>query len=222
MWNRGMTAILMILACCLCILGISTVNKSQETVAERIYCEKTVAITFDDGPSSMYTGKLLDGLRERGVRATFFLVGENIVGNEDLVRQMHEDGHLICNHTYSHVVLTKLKKEEALEEINSTNRLIKDITGEMPRYIRPPCGEWNNELLYEVNMTPILWSVDPMDWCTYNAGCVADRVIDAVKDGDIILLHDIYDTSVAAALEIIDRLKTQGYVFVTVDEVIIE
>lgn len=193
----------------------------QLVAGERFY-EKTVAITFDDGPRASTTKRLLDGLKERGIRATFFLVGENIEGNEDVVRQMHKDGHIIGNHTYTHVELAKLSHAAAINEINKTNALIEEITGEKVVYIRPPCGSWSERLVYEVDMTPVFWSVDPKDWCTSNAAQVISRVIDNVHDGDIILFHDIYDSSVTAALEVIDRLIAQGYVFVTIDDILIE
>ncbi len=184
--------------------------------------ENRIAITFDDGPRKSTTEKLLDGLKERGVPATFFLVGKNIEGNEQLVRRMHDEGHLIGNHTYSHVQLSTLSKSKAYAEVSDTNDIICSITGEKPKYIRPPYGTYSNKLLMEINMTPVLWSVDPDDWNTSNAAEVVRDVVENVKCGDIILLHDIYDSSVAAALEIIDRLKAKGYVFVTVDQLLLD
>lgn len=92
---------------------------------------------------------LLDGLKERNVRAAFFLVGENIKGHEDIVKRMHDEGHIIGNHTYTHVILTKIPQEKALEEIYNTNKIIEEITGEKVKYIRPPCGEWNNDMFFK-------------------------------------------------------------------------
>lgn len=184
--------------------------------------EKIVAITFDDGPSGMYTEQLLDGLKQRGVKATFFLIGENIEGREKIVKRMYEEGHIIGNHTYSHVELTKMEYGECQAEIERTNVLIESITGQRVKYIRPPCGTWDEKLLYDINMEPVFWDIDPVDWNTRDVFAMVEKVVSSVRDRDIILFHDIYDTSVTAALEVIDRLKSMGYVFVTVEDIIIE
>lgn len=183
---------------------------------------KVVALTFDDGPHKQYTEKLLDGLKERGVKATFFLIGESIEGNEELVKRMSDDGHLIGNHTYHHVQLTKETKEEALEEIKLTNQKIYEVTGKEPTYIRPPFGSWSEELAEEINMTPVLWNVDPTDWKTQNCQSVTVHILKHVRDSDIILLHDIFSTSVDAALQVVDKLQEKGYTFVTVEDLMIE
>lgn len=183
---------------------------------------KCVALTFDDGPHKEYTGELLDGLKKRGVRATFFLMGQNIEGNEDLVKRMKEDGHLIGNHSYSHVQLTKAGEAAVCRAVDRTSKLIEDITGERPQYMRPPYGDWNEKLECEVGMTTVLWSVDSLDWKLMNKNKIVKRVLKDVEDGDIILMHDIFPTSVDAALELVDTLTRQGYTFVTVDELLID
>lgn len=183
---------------------------------------KEIALTFDDGPHPVYTLKLLQGLRERGVHVTFFLIGDSIDGNEDIIRQMKEDGHLIGNHSQSHTQLTKEKAAAVCEEINRTNQKIYNITGEIPSYIRPPFGSWSEELECLVPMTVVLWTIDPLDWKVQDKDKVVSYVIRRVDDSSIILLHDVYDTSVDAALEIIDTLSQQGYNFVTVDELLID
>lgn len=216
--------VLLILACLIAFLFVcGTIDKETETKMKSVsvYDEKTVAVTFDDGPGAESTMMLLDGLKERNVRATFFLVGENIKGHEDIVKRMHDEGHIIGNHTYTHVILTKIPQEKALEEIYNTNKIIEEITGEKVKYIRPPCGEWNNDMFFQVDLQPVFWNVDPLDWKRKDMGGIVEDVVKNVRSGDIILLHDIYDTSVAAALEIIDRLKDKGFVFVTVDEILI-
>jgi peptidoglycan/xylan/chitin deacetylase (PgdA/CDA1 family) len=184
--------------------------------------DKKVALTFDDGPHPYFTEMLLDGLAERGVKATFFLIGTNMEGREDLVWRMHEEGHLIGSHTYSHVQLTTLTVSAACDEICRTNELIENITGETPLYIRPPYGSWTEELECAVDMTVVLWSVDPEDWKTQNKDAVVRSIVRDVEDGDIILLHDVYKSSVQAALEVVDRLQAEGYTFVTVDEMILD
>ena len=183
---------------------------------------KYVALTFDDGPNSRYTKPLLDGLRERGIRASFFLVGECIDGKEDLVKQMAEDGHLIGNHSQKHMQLTAEAVKDACSQIQWTNEKIQAITGESPQYIRPPYGSWSEELECVVPMTVILWDIDPLDWKVQDTRQIVDHVVKRVQDGNIILLHDSYETSVEAALEIIDTLSANGYNFVTADELVIE
>ena len=179
---------------------------------------KKIAITFDDGPHPKYTEKLLEGLKDRNVKATFFIIGENAALYPDIVKKISEDGHLIGNHTYSHVNLSCISIDNAILEITKTNDLIKQYTGITPKYIRPPYGLYSNSLKKETNLTPILWTIDPRDWSVLNTDSVVKHVLKRAKDGDIILLHDIFDTSVEAAFKIIDELKSKGYEFVTVDE----
>ena len=183
---------------------------------------KYVALTFDDGPSRKCTPVLLDGLKERDVHATFFLMGKNIEGNEDIVKRMSDEGHLIGNHSYEHIQLTKAGPEAVCEAVEHTQKQIEAITGKRPEYIRPPYGDWNEELEEEIGMTPVLWSADSLDWKLKDTGKILRRVLKDVKDGDIILMHDIFSTSVEAALELIDILQKEGYVFVTADELLIE
>ena len=183
---------------------------------------KCIALTFDDGPDRECTGALLDGLKERNVQATFFLMGQSIEGNEDLVRRMKEEGHLIGNHSFSHVQLTKAGADAVCQAVDRTSRIIQGITGERPQYMRPPYGDWNEELECRVGMTTVLWSVDSLDWKLRNTSRIVKRVLKDAEDGDIILMHDIFPTSVEAALEIVDTLTKQGYTFVTVDELLID
>ena len=183
---------------------------------------KYIALTFDDGPSRKYTPILLDGLKERGVHATFFLMGKNIEGEEDIVKRMSEEGHLIGNHSYEHIQLTKAGAKAVCEAVEHTQEQIEAITGTRPEYIRPPYGDWNEELEEEIGMTPVLWSLDSLDWKLKDTGKIIHQVLKDVKDGDIILLHDIFPSSVEAALELIDILQKEGYVFVTADELLIE
>ena len=183
---------------------------------------KYIALTFDDGPSRKYTPILLDGLKERGVHATFFLMGKNIEGEEDIVKRMSEEGHLIGNHSYEHIQLTKAGAKAVCEAVEHTQEQIEAITGKRPEYIPPPNGDWNEELEEEIGMTPVLWSLDSLDWKLKDTGKIIRQVLKDVKDGDIILLHDIFPSSVEAALELIDILQKEGYVFVTADELLIE
>lgn len=183
---------------------------------------RRAALTFDDGPHPVYTEQLLDGLKERGVKATFFVTGEHAELHPDIIERIHDEGHLIGNHTYSHIQLTSSNREKFKNELIQTNEILHDITGDEIQYVRPPYGSWDKKLETDLNMFPVLWDVDPLDWRTANANRVANAVISKVDDNDIILLHDYYDTSVQAALMIVDELTQQGYEFVTVDKILFD
>lgn len=183
---------------------------------------KMIALTFDDGPNVLYTERLLDGLAERDVKATFFLIGKNAEAHPEIVSRIAEEGHLIGNHTYSHLKLTAGNETEFLEEINRTGEIIKDITGSTPVFCRPPFGVWNTRYEQRLGIIPVLWDVDPRDWCTFDTRTVANRILADCHDSAIVLMHDEYETSVEAALLVIDELKQQGYTFVTVDELLID
>ncbi|MCH5344092.1 MAG: polysaccharide deacetylase family protein, partial [Acetatifactor sp.] len=127
---------------------------------------KKIALTFDDGPHPYYTEQLLDGLKERGVVATFFVTGEHASLHPDVIKQMQEEGHLIGNHTYSHMQLTKRNREKFKEELMKTNEVIEEITGQEVIYVRPPYGTWDKKFEEELNMIPVLWTIDPLDWCS--------------------------------------------------------
>ena len=135
-----------------------------------------VALTFDDGPHQTCTPALLDGLKQRGVKATFFLMGENIAGKEALVQRMQEEGHLIGNHSYRHIQMTKEGAEQACAEIEQTEEIIRSITGSRPEYLRPPYGAWNEQLECRVNLTPVLWNVDSLDWKLQNTERIVRQV----------------------------------------------
>lgn len=182
--------------------------------------KKKIALTFDDGPSDV-TGILLDGLAERGVKATFFLIGTCVEEYSEIVKREVREGHLVGNHTYDHADLRKLSLEEACMEVEKTNQILEDITGETVEYIRPPFGDWKKELEEKFSLIPVLWSVDPLDWTTENEEKIVNNVVTDVGEGDIILLHDSYISSVNAALQIIDILQKEGYEFVTVEELIL-
>ncbi len=181
-----------------------------------------IAITFDDGPNGHCTGRLLDGLKERGVKATFFLIGKNAKENPDLVKRLDEEGHLIGNHTYNHVEITRISDEEAKKEILETDEVIYAIIGKHVEYMRPPFGLWQDELEMELSVMPVMWSIDPLDWTTKNVDEIVNKVVTEAGENDIILLHDCYDSSVDAALRIIDILKKQGFEFVTVDRLLMD
>lgn len=180
-----------------------------------------IALTFDDGPSVAWTPVLLDGLKERGVKATFFLIGENADKNPEIVKRMAEEGHLIGNHTYHHVELTKVSENEARLELADTSAVIVRITGKEPEYMRPPFGAWQRKLEREIQMLPVLWTIDPLDWTTENQDEIVNKVVTEAEENDIILLHDCYKSSIEAGLRIVDILQEEGFMFVTVDELLL-
>ncbi len=181
-----------------------------------------IAITFDDGPSAEYTEPVLDVLEEKGVKATFFIMGKCIEGNEDILRRMSAEGHLIGNHTFHHVNLTELSEKEACEELTTTASLIKELTGQSVEFVRPPFGAWSDKAECVTDMIPVLWTIDTLDWCYQSAPKSLAKVVGKVKENDIILMHDQYPETVEALAMIIDYLQSEGYELVTVDEILLD
>lgn len=181
-----------------------------------------IALTFDDGPDPVYTKQVLDVLKEKKVRATFFVMGKCIEGNEDLIKRMSAEGHLIGNHTFDHVNLTEFAEEEACEQLNKTASLIEELTGQKVEFVRPPFGAWNDEAECVTDLIPVLWTIDTMDWCHQDIGKSLAKVEGKVSENDIILMHDQYAETVEALGLIIDYLQRQGYELVTVDEIILD
>ena len=193
-----------------------TADAGAELTAETKY----VALTFDDGPKRGTTDVLLDGLRERGVSATFFLIGSQMAANRDLVARMAAEGHQVGNHTWSHARLQGVGIAVIEAELSRTDELLTAILGEGEDWVRPPYGQletWERPL---VDVPLVQWNVDTRDWESRDAEKVLAAILEAVEPGSIILLHDIYQPSVEAALEIVDRLQAKGYWFVTVEELL--
>ena len=180
--------------------------------------EKYVALTFDDGPWPETTERLLDGLAERDAKVTFFLIGEQIAGYEDIVRRMADEGHQVGNHTYTHMDLSRGDPSERLREIAETDETLRALLGDGTYWLRPPWGFLAPRTAAAVGTPMVYWSLDTEDWRRLDADAVALDIIEHARDGDIILLHDPYPTSVEAALRAIDALTPQGYRFVTLEE----
>lgn len=183
---------------------------------------KKIALTFDDGPHPVYTEQMLEVLDENHVPATFFLLGQNIEGQEEVVKEIAEKGHLIGNHTYHHVQITGMSTEQAYEEIDQTSRLIEELTGKGTEYVRPPFGTWNTGLESELDLIPVMWTIDTKDWTTENVDAIVNHVVKNAGENDIILMHDSYKSTVEATERIIKLLKAEGFEFVTVDEVVMD
>ena len=178
-----------------------------------------IALTFDDGPSGKYTRSLLDGLYDRGVKATFLLCGYRVRDYPDVARRIFEEGHEIGHHGYSHQPMQGMSRRAIAQELMDTQALLPE--GCRPAFLRPPCG-FSSDAVRQVaearGLAILRWSVDPGDWATKDTAAIEKSVLNQVKDGDIILLHDMTDSSVKAALDIVDTLLKQDYEFVTVSE----
>lgn len=181
--------------------------------------DKMIALTFDDGPGP-YTDELLDGLEKLNAKASFFLVGEKIKSYPDTVAKIAGKGHLIGNHTYSHIKLTALSPDEIKKEIDKTNEEIKAITGEAPQFFRPPFGRYNSDTLNYVDMISVRWSKDTIDWKYEDEERLYRYLIKNAGDGEIFLMHDVEKTTVKGVLRAIETLQKQGYKFVRADELL--
>ena len=195
---------------CFCLLCIPV------SAAEN---EKLVALTFDDGPSGRFTRKLLEGLKERGAKATFLLCGYRMEQYLDLTERIFQEGHEIGLHGYSHKPMRDMCQRDAVQEIRKAMALLPD--GCEVSFLRPPgglCSECIQTVVEEFGLSILHWSVDPKDWAIHDAKAIEKEVISHVRDGDVILLHDMSDSSIEAALTIIDELQEEGYRFVTASE----
>ena len=186
----------------------------------RIPDENLIAITFDDGPRRETTERLLDGLRERGAQATFFVIGRQIQENQDLVERMQAEGHQICSHTWNHVRLLGVTEETIRQEVGQTEAALESLLGGEDYWLRPPYGAVDAADAALIGVPMIKWSIDPRDWEKLDAAQVTEAVLEHAAPDQIILLHDIYPTSVDAALAIVDALQAEGYCFVTVEELL--
>ena len=201
------------------------VNKIDNTVYEFDFVtgrnvdsdKKLVALTFDDGPN-YNTNKILDILNKYHVPATFFVLGSRIKGNEYILEKMKSSGMEIGNHTYNHLLLTKYSKDKIKKEIDDTSDLIFEVTGKRPRLLRPSYGSFNKKIKSVSEMPIIIWDVDTLDWKYHNSKKITSRVVNKVRDGDIVLMHDIYSATANALNSIIPILTDMGYSFVTVSD----
>ncbi|MER6711307.1 polysaccharide deacetylase family protein [Streptomyces sp. NPDC000877] len=190
-----------------------TASGDDDTDCRRVRC---VALTFDDGPSAAYTATLLTYLARYDARATFFTVGQNVVAHPELVRAEARAGNEVGNHSLNHPDLTKLSRRQVAYQLNRTSAAIKAATGKAPTLFRPPYGAVNSTVRQATRLSPVLWTLDTEDWKYPNASKVAQAVISKVKRNDVVLMHDIHPTSVAAVPEILRTLTARGYHFVTV------
>ncbi len=179
--------------------------------------DKVVALTFDDGPSK-HTARILDCLDRYGAKATFFVVGSSVNRFPDVLRRAQASGMEIGNHTMNHPKLTSLSASKISSELSSTANAVENITGVRPSLVRPPYGSYTKSTLNAANQPFILWSIDTLDWKSRNADAVVNAALKNVKDGDIILMHDLYESTAAATERIVPALDSRGFEMVTVSE----
>ena len=177
-----------------------------------------VALSFDDGPYAPVTTRVLDALEKVGGRATFFVLGERVKGSEEVMKRAIEMGCVIGNHSYDHANLAKLNPAGIKKQIDDTNALIKQAVGHAATLVRAPYGSINQTVRDSVGAPLINWSIDTLDWKTKDPDKIVPEILNHVSDGDIVLMHDIYKTSAAAAERVIPELVKRGYQLVTVEE----
>ena len=183
-----------------------------------------IAITFDDGPHATLTPRLLDMLKERGIKATFFVLGQCVSSSPEVVHRAAAEGHEIANHSWDHKALTKGGAAGLATEVNPTNAAIEQAGAKKPTLIRPPYGATNatvtKRLNEEYGLKVILWDVDPLDWKVRNSAHVTSEILKHTQPGSIILAHDIHPTTIDAMPATLDALLKKGFKFVTVSELI--
>ena len=202
--------------------SVSRINKTNyeyDVVINRKIdkSKKMISLTFDDGPN-YNTSKIIDVLNKYDIKATFFVLGSRAINNKDILKKMADSGMEIGNHTYNHLLLTKYDENKIRSEIEDTSEVIYSATKKKPKLLRPSYGSVNNKIKKVANMPIIIWDIDTLDWKYHNSKRITSRVVNKVRDGDIILMHDIYSASLNALSNIIPILQDNGYEFVTIDE----
>ncbi len=225
--GRGLGKLFVVCCCVMCLslgapqqeISLPTTGSATVTLPDDDSAP-IVALTFDDGPMGERTERLLEGLALREVVATFFLVGDHIEGNEGLIQRMAEEGHQIGLHSMSHIYLSDLSYEDYWLEVERPRAMLSQLLPLETFWLRPPYGIFDTATQRRTTTPIILWSLDPKDWEIHDAEAVAQTILSQVKDGDIILLHDIYDSTVDATFIVVDALLQQGYDFVTVEQLL--
>lgn len=180
---------------------------------------KVISLTFDDAPSPK-TKELVDLLKSLEIKATFFILGCNLKYYKEELKYIYDNGHEIGNHSYSHPDFKKITVDKGIEEINKTQELIFDVINRYPRVFRFPYGSVNKEVLKQIDLATVLWSIDSMDWENYQTDVILSRVRNNLKNGGIILFHDFKYFNKEAITTIVKELQTEGYTFVTVSDLL--
>jgi len=181
-------------------------------------------MTFDDGPHPKHTPRLLDMLKDRNIKATFYVIGRSVDTHPQIARRIVAEGHEIGNHTYTHRKLTVLSDAQVKQEMDKTRASIGRATGVKARTMRPPYGallQRQREMLHrEYGFPTILWSVDPLDWQKPGISVVRQRIVDGARPGGVILAHDLHGSTVDAMPSTLDALLAKGFKFVTISQLI--
>lgn len=215
---KGFPVLCMAMLLLLFSLTMSSAHNVKAVSSDSL-SERVVALTFDDGPKVGKTEALLDMLDKKGVKATFFLIGAQVEEGAELVKRMDAEGHQIGIHTYKHVDLSCLTEAEQREEIEKSKEVIEGVLGRTGDFVlRPPFGQMNATLEKWIDTPIILWDVDTEDWTGKSAQDIIIETAETVRDGDIILMHDISENGLEAAEGMIDELQRMGYTFLTIDE----
>ena len=212
-WNSGVS-------------GLSDDLRGNQQVSVRSGSRSApyIAITFDDGPHPELTPKLLDILKSRNVKATFYVLGPKVEQHPEIARRIVREGHEIGNHTMTHPVMSKMGVSSVRSELERCEEVIIRVTGVTPKTMRPPYGAFKNEqrqwAFAEFGYPTILWDVDPNDWKRPGSSVVAHRLINGTRNGSILLAHDIHPGTITAMPQTLDTLINKGYKFVTVSQLI--
>ena len=205
------------------VIQSSYLTEKDEELYKKAQAEKNkkvVALTFDDGPDGNTTPQALDILAKYKIKATFFVQGKNIAGNESILKRMQSEGHEVGNHSWNHPILTKLSLEDAKKQLTDTEDAITKVLGKSSKLMRPPYGAISDDIRNSLDLSFIMWDVDSLDWKSKNEAAILTVIQRQVSNGSIILMHDIHQTSVNSLPKVIEYLQGQGYSFVTVSELL--
>lgn len=201
------------------LLTLTTLPAAADTERTEPDCAdvKCVALTFDDGPGE-YTDELLDVLDENDAKATFYVLGSKLDSHSEEVERMVEEDHEVGNHTWDHADLATLSASEIKDDLQRTDKAIKDVTGQTPTTMRPPYGSLSDTARETIDKPMLLWDVDTLDWDHRDPETTVDIAAEETAEGSVLLFHDIHETTVEAIPEVLETLSEDGYEFVTVDE----
>ncbi len=200
-----------------CVVTISDKAGGRDEITVNVVSKEDVhmvALTLDDGPGS-HAMELMDYFASRNVKVTFFMIGSDVGNYPKSVQRMVDEGHEIGNHTMNHKQLTAVKKDRALKEIEEGARAIEDVAGVPPTVWRPPYGDSTQEQRIAAGMPTVLWNIDTLDWKYKDADRVANEILNGASNGNIILVHEIYKTTLEGIKKAVDKLVAKGVRFVT-------
>ena len=195
-----------------------SINDEEVFIKNGSRDKKLIALTFDDGPHPKETNQVLDVLNKYNIKGTFFVAGKHANWYSDPLIRANKEGHEIGNHTFNHPDITHLTNEQLEEEILKCEEILIKLTGKKPTLFRPPYGSYNDTVKTNVPFPLVLWSIDTMDWNTDDPNVVYENAIGNIEDGDVILLHEVHESTIEALPMILEALKEKGYQTVTIEE----